>query len=83
MKNLNRQSIKEVQEEVFEDEDFNRMIKETAEKENLPLEVVEGVIKNFIIQLLKLAHLRQIKISVFGYFNLYKKYVSKRKIIIS
>lgn len=64
---------KSIHAEVFENEDFNRHLQETATKLELPLDVVEAVMKNKILQMPKIIYSekRLLKIiTVFGFFKI-------------
>lgn len=65
-------SEKHIREEVLTDEDYLRMKRETAEKMNLPPDVVDTVIDHFVLTLNKFAfnHTRKYRISCFGFFNI-------------
>ncbi len=75
-----RDSVKEdVEENVFTDQDFKRMILETSQTEKIPIDVVEAVIKHFITTLNKFLFLKRIttRVSCFGFINITKKHYNK------
>ncbi len=61
-----------IQNEVIENEDYQRILKETAEKLDLPLDVVQKVIGNFLFQIPKFIYplKTNVRVSVFGFFNI-------------
>lgn len=71
-KSRKRKLTDKIQEEVIEDEDFKRLVIETSEKLDIPLEVVKGVIEDFVLQFPLFIYplKKDIRISVFGFFNL-------------
>ena len=71
-----------IQKEVIQDENYQRMLKETAEKMELPLDVVEAVMNDFVLQLPKFIYplKKSIRISVFGFFNINVKVYQKKEL---
>ena len=71
-----------IQKEVIENDDFQRMILETADGMNLPPDVVKGVVENFCMQLPNFIYPRNKtkRISVFGFFNINVKKIQKKTI---
>ena len=78
-KNYRESVKKDVEENVFQDEDFKRMILETSQTEKIPIDVVEAVVKHFITTLNKFLFLKRIttRVSCFGFINVTKKHYKK------
>ena len=72
-----------IQKEVIEDLDFKRIVVETAEKLDIPLDVVQTVIENFVLQFPSFIYplKKNLRISVFGFFNLNIKKKIKNNLI--
>lgn len=86
-----KQLVNMLQDEVFDDPDFIRHIKEVAEKEEVPLEVAETIIKKYITdcgkEMIKVKKHKR-RIVLFGHlnidivepkFNKFSIYFKKRK----
>lgn len=70
-----------IDKEVFQNEDFNRHVQETARILDLPEDAVGTVIKDFITQIRKLIYVRtrvKKRITVFGFFNIEIKNTKKK-----